>query len=85
MQSTMTLLSFSYEVTGNDDIVTIVIHRLQSCNLIEDCYVLVYYEKDFKLYDIHHPDELIPEKYNDGIFFDNFSTKHPDVANPLKK
>ena len=84
MQSNNDLFSFAYEVSGNDDIVTIVLHRLQSCNLIEDCYVLVYCDHDFKLYDIDHPEELFPEEDNAGIIFDNFSTKHLDVARPLR-
>lgn len=84
MESRMSLLCFASEVSGNDDIVTIVIHRIQACKLIEDCYVHIFCEKDFNLYDIDNPDDLIPEDVNEGIVFDNFSVKHPKVASPLQ-
>lgn len=56
--------STKYDVESNDDIVTIVINRLQKSDLIEDCYVNIYCEKDFKLYNIDNPDELIDEVNN---------------------
>lgn len=84
MTSYNTLMCFSSKVKGNDDIVTIAIHRIHKCPFTEDCYVHVFCEKDFILYDIDFPDELIPEDINNGIVFDNYSEKHPKVALPLK-
>ncbi|KAK8847774.1 hypothetical protein M9Y10_018804 [Tritrichomonas musculus] len=72
------------DAVGNDDIITIIIHREQKCDLFEDCYILVYCEKNFDLYDIDKPEITMPVVKNTGLVFDNFSVRHPDVAPPLK-
>ena len=72
------------DAVGNDDIITIIIHREQKCDIFEDCYILVYCEKNFDLYDIDKPEITMPVVKNTGLVFDNFSVRHPDVAPPLK-
>ncbi|KAK8840122.1 hypothetical protein M9Y10_031060 [Tritrichomonas musculus] len=84
MRSNSDLFSFAHEVEGNDVILTIVLQRLQKCNLVEDCYVLVFCDHEFKLYDIDHPEDLIENEENPGIVFKNFTSMLPDAKKQFR-
>lgn len=85
MTSSNDLIGLKREIKNNDDIYTIFINRLQKADYIEGCYVQVICKYDFKLYDIDTPSDLISEIQLGGIFLDNHSVMHPDVALPLVK
>ena len=84
VQSKSNLFTLSHEVYGNEDIVTIVLQRLVKCNLIEDCYVLVFCDHEFNLYEIGKPDEVFEYEENPGIVFNNFSSRYPDARKMFK-
>ncbi|KAK8848322.1 hypothetical protein M9Y10_019385 [Tritrichomonas musculus] len=64
------ILSFSYTVNNNNEIITMAIQRTVKTDLTEDCYVQIFCELDFKLYNIDKPGQLIPRSENTTYLID---------------
>ena len=67
----LNIQTFSIDVTNND-IITIVLHRLEKQEYTENCYVSVICDYKFQVYYVDLPNEKIPDSENPGIVFDNF-------------
>lgn len=85
LTSSNDLIGLKREIQSNQDIYTIYMNRLKKETYTEYCYVQVICKYDFKLYDIDNPEDIMPEAVSGGIFLDNYSLRHPDVALPIVK
>lgn len=79
------IFSLSYTLTNPKDIITFVVHNIGKSTVSKECYIRVFCEYNFKLYNIDDPDKHFPRTENFGPVFDNFTITCPEIALPLKE
>lgn len=62
-----------------------ILHHNTKADYDEDFYLSISCNYQFKLYNINHPEILIADSNNPGIFFENFTNSYPGIEKLLKR
>lgn len=84
-ECSLNCITLSMKVTGKNDIVTFAIVHLAPEKIEADCYVSVFCEFDFDLYNVDHPENLFPRGETGEAYLDNFSISAPNAALVLER
>lgn len=78
------LVTFPIVVNGKETVM-ISFNRLKKCDLITNCYVLVFCKHEFTLIDLDNPGRKFEEDENNGYIINNYSKNFPVVPPSLPR
>lgn len=67
----------------NEDI-SILIHRIEKCDVVEICYVNIICKLQFEIFNVDLPDVYLPPVNNPEIVYENYTLSNPMISKKIK-